>query len=171
MAIRDKLRAKFGKSKKSTSGDSTPSSASTSTEVHYTGRTDIEYYKPHEIPKSKYRGRVDKEHQESLESFSFIDAFQTVRRKTSMAMSGTFSPGGTKAQSAAPSALPSAAASRRASWMSRTRGSVSSTSGSMLSAAKEDASRRKSVIPHAEDNGITENSDDDTDVANSKSRS
>lgn len=96
MAIRDKLRAKFAKNK-SSSGESTPATKQSSIPGHYTGRTDIEYYKPHEIPKSKYRGRVDKAHQDTLESYSFGDAFLTVKRKTSTAFSGTFSPGGTQA--------------------------------------------------------------------------
>jgi len=111
MQLRAKLRKTFSY-KKNGSGESTPSTES------YTGRTDIEYYKPNEIPKSKYRGRVDKAHQEKLAAFSLADAFATVRRKSSQAWSGSFSPGGTKSQS------------RRTSWMSSTSMRTPSATGS-----------------------------------------
>jgi len=115
MQLRAKIRKTFSSrsSRKSGSGGSTPS-----TEESYTGRTDIEYYKPHEIPKSKYRGRVDKEHQDRLAAFSLADAFATVRRKSSQALSGSFSPGGTKSQS------------RRTSWISRSSMRTGSITGS-----------------------------------------
>lgn len=145
MAIRQKLKARFGISSKNAS-DAT--NAIVSTEGHYTGRKDIEYYKPHEIPKSKYgRGKVDKEHIEKLESYTFGDAFGAMRR-TSLAPSGTFSPGGTQALSAAPSA----AQSRRASWMSRNGSDFSTAATSDVTSSDK----------------ISENSEDDTDVMNGK---
>jgi len=158
MAIRERLRKTFKRKKdSSSSGGSTPSSGSDPS--HYTGRTDIEYYKPHEIPKSKYKGKVDPQHRERLESYSFADAFSTVRRKSSQALSGVMSPGGTKSQS------------RRPSYMSH-----------MSKASRDD---RKSVLitpgPHDGHNVLSrqgtasekppaplirENSEDDTDVLN-----
>lgn len=101
MAIKDKLKKAFGRKTKDDA--STSSTPSTSSEVYYTGRTDIEYYKPHEIPKSKYRGRVDPEHKETLESYSFADAFNTLKKRSSQALSGIMSPGGTRSQSRRPS--------------------------------------------------------------------
>ena len=71
-------------------------------------RTDIEYYKENEIPKSKYRGKVDPAHQEQLDSYSLGDAFQTLPRRPSQALSGTFSPGGTGSQSRRGSCIPGA---------------------------------------------------------------
>ncbi|RMZ88755.1 hypothetical protein DV736_g4014, partial [Chaetothyriales sp. CBS 134916] len=64
MALRERLRRTF-RSKKSGSSDGYPPR-----------RTDIEYYKPHEIPKSKYKGKVDPAHKERLEAYSFADAFE-----------------------------------------------------------------------------------------------
>jgi hypothetical protein len=113
MGLRVKLRRTFT-SKKNSTGDSTLTK-----EEHYTSRTDIEYYKPHEIPKSKYRGKVDPEHQASLAAFSLANAFSAARRRSSLALSGTFSPGGTKAQSRAASRAQSRVQSRRPSCVSQ----------------------------------------------------
>jgi len=102
MGLRVKLRKTFSSStnkKNSTSSQKTGPNG----EPLYMTRTDIEYYKPNEIPKSKYRGRVDPDHAASLQAFSMADAFSTARRRSSLALSGTFSPGGTKSQSAAQS--------------------------------------------------------------------
>lgn len=106
MGLRGKLRKTFSYKKGSTEEATTP------TEEYYTDRTDIEYYKPHEIPRSKYRGKVDPTHQASLAAFSLADAFSVAKRRSSLALSGSFSPGGTKAQSR----VASRAASRRPSW-------------------------------------------------------
>ena len=154
MAIREKLRKTFRKkdSGSSSSGGSTPSTGSS--DIHYTGRTDIEYYKPHEIPKSKYKGKVDPEHRERLESYSFADAFNTVKRKSSQALSGIMSPGGTKAQSRRPSYV------SHVSHMSRRR-SIASVAG-----PHEEGSHQVSTIPSHPAPLIRENSDDDTDVVN-----
>ncbi|OAP64100.1 hypothetical protein AYL99_00072 [Fonsecaea erecta] len=110
MGLRVKLRRTFTSKKNSTGSETGPNG-----EPYYTSRKDIEYYKPHEIPKSKYRGKVDPEHQASLQAFSLADAFSSARRRTSLALSGTFSPGGTKSQSAAASRVHSRAPSRRPS--------------------------------------------------------
>lgn len=166
MAIREKLRAKFSKNK--TSSSTSSQSNDTPIPGHYTGRTDIEYYKPHEIPKSKYRGRVDPLHKEKLDSFNFGDSFTAVRR-ASAALSGTFSPGGTKAFS------------RRTSYASnidsRTparsrRSSLSSDANASFSVpSSESASTYVRSTPSAgspAEPTLRENSDDDTDVTNSE---
>lgn len=158
MAIRDRLRKTFKRNKdSSSSGGSTPSTSSDPD--HYTGRTDIEYYKPHEIPKSKYKGKVDPNHKKSLDAYSFADAFSTVRRRSSQALSGIMSPGGTKSQS------------RRASYMSHMskasndRGkSVSSAAG--LPGGQHPLSRQVTASERRPATLIKENSEDDTDVFN-----
>jgi hypothetical protein len=117
MTLRDKIKRRFTGKKSSDASDGFPPR-----------RKDIEYYKPNEIPKSKYRGKVDKVHQAQLEAYSLEGAFQSVRRRASQALSGTFSPGGSHARSAAASAAASAANSRRPSY-SRTRSRLSTTTG------------------------------------------
>lgn len=153
MGLRDRVRKTFKKKDGSSSGGSTPSTSSDPN--HYTGRTDIEYYKPNEIPKSKYKGKVDPEHKEKLENYSFSDAFQTVRRKSSQALSGIMSPGGTKSQSRRPSYM---------SHMSRTSKDVRTPGphdgGNPLSRVGTSAGPPATLI--------RENSDDDTDVQNRK---
>lgn len=156
MPIRDRLRKTFGGKKKEDSNSS--GSSSVSSDTYYTGRKDIEYYKPHEIPKSKYRGRVDPEHKERLEAYSFGDAFAEVRRRSSQAFSGIMSPGGTKSQS------------RRPSYMSHVSRDARSTATTPAHDIDNPISRRPT------DAGlpaplIRENSDDDTDVMNSESSS
>jgi len=112
MGLRVKLRRTFTSNKKdSTSGPTLGPNG----ETLYMDRTDIEYYKPNEIPKSKYRGKVDPEHAASLQAFSLADAFSAARRRSSLALSGTFSPGGTKSQSTTASRAQSRAVSRRPS--------------------------------------------------------
>lgn len=158
MAIRERLRKTFKRNKDgSSSGGSTPSTSSDTD--HYTGRTDIEYYKPHEIPKSKYKGKVDPEHKERLDAYSFADAFSTVRRKSSQALSGIMSPGGTKSQS------------RRASYMSHMskaskdgRKSVSGIAGPPD--GHHPLSRQGTASDRPPATLIRENSEDDTDVLN-----
>lgn len=105
MSLREKIKRRFTGKKSSDASDGFPPR-----------RKDIEYYKPNEIPKSKYRGKVDKIHQAQLEAYSLEGAFNKVRRRASQALSGTFSPGGTNARSAAASAAASAANSRRPSY-------------------------------------------------------
>lgn len=138
MPFRAKLRKTFSKksppSSTAASGDTTPDK--------FHRRSDVEYYEVHEIPKSKYRGRVDPVHQKKLHAFSFGDAFG---RRASSIVSGAFSPRGTHAQS------------RRASWMSRTK-----------SNASEHSQRRKSIAAAAVtgQEPAKEDEVDDTDVAN-----
>ena len=105
MGLRVKLRKTFSSS--NTKKNSTSSQIGPTGETFYMHRTDIEYYQPNEIPKSKYRGRVDPEHHASLQAFSLSDAFTSEPRRSSLALSGTFSPGGTKAQSRVQSRAPS----------------------------------------------------------------
>lgn len=147
MAIRDRLRKRFG-SKKNGSDDSTPGDNSPRK------RNDIEYYKPNEIPKSKYRGKVDKAHQDRLDSYSLGDAFNVVRRKSSQALSGTLSPGGTQSQS------------RRESLTGRAKSTLSTTgAGSDLDSR---SLRRKSVASAGVPKEATV-AEDDEDVNNGRS--
>ena len=160
MAIRERLRKTFKKNKdSSSSGGSTPSTSSDPS--HYTGRTDIEYYKPNEIPKSKYRGKVDPEHKAGLDAYSFADAFSTVRRKSSQALSGIMSPGGTKSQS------------RRASCFSNmSKASKDENRTIPGTPGPHDGHKRLSTVGTAAQHPpaplIRENSEDDTDVLNGK---
>jgi hypothetical protein len=145
MAIRERLRRKFGSKKGS--GDSTTGSDSPPR------RTDIEYYKPHEIPKSKYKGKVDKAHQEKLEAYSLGDAFMAAGRRSSQALSGSFSPGGTQSQS------------RRTSY-ARPRSILS-----VASAADQVShcdGRRKSVVAPMDEIPAEKESSDDSDGADGK---
>ena len=71
-------------------------------------RSDIEYYEAHEIPKPKYRGRIDSEHKDRLQAFNFASAFG---KRASSALSGTFSPRGTHAQSRRASTISTGATS------------------------------------------------------------
>lgn len=158
MAIRDKLRKTFGGKKKEGSSSSGTSSTS-SDPTYYTGRTDIEYYKPHEIPKSKYRGRVDPEHKERLDAYSFGDAFNQVRRRSSQALSGIMSPGGTKSQS------------RRTSYMSHVSRDARSTATTPAPNEIDNPMSRRPTNAGQPAALIRENSDDDTDVLNSESTS
>ena len=109
-------------------------------------RTDIEYYKSGEIPRSKYRGPWNQKHQDQLHAFSFEDAFRD--RKNSIPAS--YSPRGTLAQS------------RRSSWVSRVRSSLGSRSGPEDSNAEQ----RKSHTSHV---GLVVEADEDADVGNGKS--
>lgn len=161
MAIRERLRKTFGGKKKDGSSSSGKSSTS-SDPTHYTGRTDIEYYKPHEIPKSKYRGRVDPEHKERLETYSFADAFDQARRRGSQALSGIMSPGGTKSQS------------RRTSYMSHVSRDAPIARSTAATPAPVDIDNPLSRRPTTAGQHaalIRENSDDDTNVMNSESDS
>jgi len=129
MGFRAKMKRTFTGGNKS--GDNSPTDPST---PKIPG---IEYYKPNEVPRSKYRGNGDKAHQERLHAFSFADAFKNRRH------SGTssYSPTGTKAQS------------RRASYFSKS---------SLKSEVDGTSLRRKSTNPGP----VKEDADDDGDVAN-----
>lgn len=148
MGLRSKISKKL--SSKKTGSDSSKSGSTSPPR-----RTDIEYYKDHEIPKSKYRGKVDKAHQERLDSYSLGDAFQTLRPKSSQALSGTFSPGGTKSQS------------RRGSWIPGAKSALNST-GPDKEDEKDDGNlRRKSVASAGAPEEDTLDEEDDTLVNNS----
>jgi hypothetical protein len=94
MGVREKMKKAFGGKK---SGESSPSDAGT---PKIPG---VEYYKPGQIPRSKYRGKWDQQHQDKLHAFSFAAAFRS-RRGSEYS---SYSPSGLKAQS------------RRASHISR----------------------------------------------------
>ena len=122
MPFRDRLKKTFSR-KPGSSGETTPASG-TSTPTEYFKRPDIEYYKDHEIPKPKYRGKIDPEHKERLEAFSFTDSFA---KRASSVFSGGLSPRGLKAQSR--------------------RTSVASSAGLGGSEKDNRTLRRKSVVP------------------------
>ena len=109
-------------------------------------RTDIEYYKPGEIPRSKYRGPWNQKHQDQLHAFSFGDAFRD-RRKS---IPASCSPRGTLAQS------------RRSSWVSRARSSLGSRSGM----EDNNAERRKSHASHI--GQVVEANEEDADGGNGR---
>ena len=135
MGFGKRLKKTF--SKKSEAEDDTPSRDSA------WPKNDIEYYKPHEVPRSKYRGKIDLQHQQMLHSFSFDGA---AGRRASLAMSGAFSPGGTKAQS------------RRSSWIN----------GSTGTEPENKSLRSGSLIPDRIPHEALEHEEDDTDMANSE---
>jgi hypothetical protein len=90
MGVREKMKKAFGGKK---SGDNSPSETGT---PKIPG---VEYYKPSQVPKSKYRGKWDQGHQDKLHAFSFAAAFKT-RRDSGHSI---YSPSGRKAQSRRPS--------------------------------------------------------------------
>ena len=128
MGVRQKMkRALTGKK----SGENSPSDTGT---PKIPG---IEYYKPGQIPKSKYRGNGDQAHQDKLNAFSFAEAFK-FRRSSGYS---NYSPTGTRSQS------------RRASYFSRK---------SMMSDVDHNSLRRKSTNPTR----VEEAKEDDTKVEN-----
>lgn len=138
MPLRERLKRTFTGGKKS--DDNTP--AGDKSPKH----KDVE--KPDDFPKPKYRGKIDKEHADRLQAFTFSDAFSDAFGRRKSSMSGTCSPGGTKSQS------------RRASWMSKTKSSATGVGSGSDRDSK--SLRRKSVVPDK----VRENRVDDTDVAN-----
>jgi hypothetical protein len=124
-------------------------------------RTDIEYYKPGEIPRSKYRDPWNQKHQDKLHAFSFEDASRDPQ--PSMEPAPPQSPWGTVAHS------------RRSSWVSRARSSL----GGGRSDAEEDddddgaVARRKSHNKKKNNRGfvrhqVVETADEEEDVRNGK---
>ena len=152
MGFRSRLSKKFSSKK---AGFDSPKSGSTSPPR----RTDIEYYKENDIPKSKYRGKVDKAHQERLDSYSLGDAFNTLRRKSSQALSGTFSPGGTKSQS------------RRGSWIPGAKSGLSSAGLDNGNESDVRSQRRKSVVSAGSPKEDVLDEEDETMVNNSNDAS
>ena len=127
MGVREKMKKAFGGKK---SGDNSPSDDGT---PKIPG---VEYYKPGEIPKSKYRGKWDQDHQDKLHAFSFAAAFRS-RRGSEYS---SYSPSGMKAQS------------RRASHFSKIS----------KSDADEKSLRRKSTNPRR----VTEDAESKGNVSN-----
>ena len=123
MPFRARLRKTFSRKSDSPTGSYTPTTTGSSTpsSVEYFRRPDIEYYKDHEIPKPKYRGKIDPVHKERLEAFSFAESFQ---KRAASIISGSRSP---RAQSR--------------------RESLASTAGLGGSERDNRSVRRKSVIP------------------------
>src|SRR4051794_13386886 len=86
MGVREKMKKAFGGKK---SEDNSPNDTGT---PKIPG---LEYYKPGQGPKSKYRGKWDQDHQDKLHAFSFAAAFRS-RRGSGQSI---YSPSGRKAQS------------------------------------------------------------------------
>ena len=139
MPFREKVKRAFGGKKEPGVGaDDVPK------------RDDIEYYKPSEMPSSRYRGPWNQKHQDSLQAFSFEDAC----RDGNDSVTPSYSPRGTRSQS------------RRSSWINRAR---SSLGGRSDSAEDGTGVRRKSHASHVEQVvEEAENVDDDADVRNGK---
>lgn len=131
MPFRARIKRAFGRSG---SGSSSPSGGSTTP-----SGLPIEYYKEHEVPRSKYRGPWNQAHQDKLSSFAF-----SFGRKKSF-QGSEWSPAQTRAHS------------RRSSWISHkrpsTRSSISESSVKVVSRAPS----RVGQVPEV---------DGDDDVAN-----
>src|ERR1700728_2448646 len=127
MGVREKMKKAFGGKK---SGDNSPNDAGTP------GIPGVEYYKPGQVPKSKYRGKWDQDHQDKLHAFSFAAAFRS-RKGSGHSL---YSPSGRKAQS------------RRASYFSK----------KSKSDADDASLRRKSTNPAR----LAEDADDQGDATN-----
>jgi len=80
MPFRERVKKAFGGKKTGNNSRSGPA---------------IEYYKPDEIPRPRYCGKLDQVHQEKLQAFSFADAFRS-RRNSAMS---SYSPSCPKSQS------------------------------------------------------------------------
>lgn len=142
MPFRARLKKVFGRtSSGSSEGSMTPSGHP------------IEYYKPGEVPRSKYRGPWNQEHQDKLSSFNFAWG-----RKTSF-QGSEYSPAQTRAQSRAQSR----AHSRRSSWMSVAR--RPSTKGSV--SGKSDSGKKSERVP-SRVGQVPEAEGEETDVLNGK---
>jgi hypothetical protein len=139
MPFRAKVKKAFGG--KARDGGDSPSSSSSSPPQ----RTDIEYYKPGQVPPSKYRGPWNQKHQDKLHAFSFEDA----TRDRKEPIPAAYSPMGTQAQS------------RRSSWVSRAR---SSLGGSRSETEDGSAARKRSHASHVEQ--VVESAEDDADIGN-----
>ena len=127
-------------------GDNTPDL----TIIHPTTH---EWYKPGKAPPSKYQGRWDPKHQNSLKSFNFSGlSLIPVSRRSSMSAQ---SPGGGN--------LKSAASSRRSSLLGSNLGQRSQRASLSAPATSEpQAARSKSIVGNA----VPEADDDDADVTN-----
>jgi hypothetical protein len=136
MPFREKVKKAFG-GKKDTNSDSSAD--------YPPKRKDIEYYKPGEIPSSKYQGPWNQKHQDSLQAFSFEESFGNGK----VPITPSYSPRGTLSQS------------RRSSWMNRARSSFGGRSD-----PGEDGPgvRRKSHASHV--GKVVEEAGDDADVGN-----
>lgn len=140
MPFRAKVRSVFG-GKKSAGDLTTPVSDRSPR------RTDIEYYKPGQLPPSKYPGHWNEKHQRKLHAFSF----QAASRDRKGSIPSSHSPGGSIAQS------------RRSSWASRVRQSLGGRDDEDLNPA-----RSKSHGSHV--GQIVEGAEDEADVGNGKHR-
>ncbi|KAK5166671.1 uncharacterized protein LTR77_008215 [Saxophila tyrrhenica] len=126
MGVREKAKNLF-KSKSRTS--SQPSTNSGSPD-----RWPSNVYRPDEpMPRPKYRAPPKKEHKEKLEAFNFADAW---RKKS---FQSTYSPMGTRA----PSRVPSAAPSRRTSFLSFGKTSRSTSVSSEMGAGQQAGARQR----------------------------
>ena len=118
MPLRARFKKAFGRSSSSSSGTTTPSGFP------------IEFYKPGEIPRSKYRGAWNQDHQDKLSAFTF-----SFGRKNSFHGS-EYSPAQTRTHS------------RRSSWSSHHR---PGTKGSLTAKNLKAAECAASMIGHVEE--------------------
>ncbi|SMQ54642.1 unnamed protein product [Zymoseptoria tritici ST99CH_1A5] len=144
MAIREKAKALF---KSKSKGDGGSQISKSSTKESDTERWPSNVYKPGEtMPRPKYRAPPKKEHKESLEAFSFAEAW---RRKS---FQSQYSPMGTRAPSRRNS---SRQPSRRSSWYSMGKKSYGGKSdvvrnGSVTSGeAEKGGTRQREHVSHA----------------------
>ncbi|KJY01613.1 hypothetical protein TI39_contig285g00058 [Zymoseptoria brevis] len=144
MAIREKAKALF---KSKSKGDGGSQISKSSTKESDTERWPSNVYKPGEaMPRPKYRAPPKKEHKESLEAFSFAEAW---RRKS---FQSQYSPMGTRAPSRRNS---SRQPSRRSSWYSMGKKSYGGKSdvvrnGSVTSGETEKGgTRQREHVSHA----------------------
>ncbi|MCJ1248217.1 hypothetical protein MMC30_005434 [Trapelia coarctata] len=110
MPFREKMKKAFGRSPSGASSSTltTVLSTTSSTKKSKKGKKQEEsyenwpenVYKPHEMPRPKYRGIVDKKHKDRLEAFSFGSALEAMRRRSGQSQ---YSPMGSRLPSRGPS--------------------------------------------------------------------
>lgn len=116
MPFREKMKKAFGRSSSSSSSPTPtllttiPSTTSSSKKSKKSKKTETyenwpeHIYKPHEMPRPKYQGVVDKKHNDRLEAFSFGGALEAMRRRSGQSQ---YSPMGSRLPSRGPSRGPS----------------------------------------------------------------
>jgi len=109
MPFRAKIKKAFGRSPSSSPTLTTIPSTTSSTKTSKSRKKHDEnyenwpenIYKPHEMPRPKYRGIVDKKHKDGLEAFSFGSALEKMRRRSGVS---EYSPMGSRLPSRGASA-------------------------------------------------------------------
>ena len=100
MPFRARLKQAFRRSSTASSNSTNDSSLQTKSSSHeeHLDPNDPSVYKPHEMPRPKYRSLPDKKHREKLEAFSFASSWRSQGDTYSL-----YSPGGSKLSSRAAS--------------------------------------------------------------------